>query len=140
MSIQNERRSRAPLILLHHQRGITLNICLGIRSNCHVSPFHYLRRGTRRTVPKISAGRAATNPALDSSTRTGDHTEAALTHPPRCLKETLCALAFSEQEFIAISTTDAYIRAARDRLTGVTRLFSKDIQVKICANLIDMCQ
>ena len=84
------------------------------------------------------------------------HTGVALTHPPqedpdevsvtnsevesamnhRRLKDTLHASAFSEQEFTTLSTVDAYIQAARDGLMGVTRLFSKDIQVKIYANLI----
>ena len=48
----------------------------------------------------------------------------------RLLKKTLCAPVFSEEEFTALSTMGAYIRAARDGLMGVTRLFSKDIQVK----------
>ena len=117
------------------------------------SPFYHLRRGTRRTVPKISASRAAANPAPNSSTRTGAHTGVAPPHPPHedldevsitnsevesamnhhRLKETLRAPTFSEQEFTALSTVDVYIRAAWDGLTGVTRLLSKDIQVKIYA-------
>ena len=79
------------------------------------------------------------------------HTGVALTHPPqedpdevsvtnsevesamnhRCLKEILRPPTFSEKEFTALSTVDLYIWAAWDGLTGVTRLFSKDIQVKI---------
>ena len=47
------------------------------------------------------------------------------------LKEAMRAPAFSEQEFTALSSVDAYIRAARDGLAGVTQLFSKDIQVKV---------
>ena len=56
------------------------------------------------------------------------------------LKEAMRSLAFSEQEFTAISSVDAYIRAAREGLAGVTRLFSKDIQVKVYAILIVICQ
>ena len=47
---------------------------------------------------------------------------------------------FTEQEFIALSSVDAYIRAARDGLAGVAHLFSKDMQVMVCVNLIDICQ
>ena len=41
----------------------------------------------------------------------------------RRLKEAMCASALSEQEFTALSSTDAYIRAARDGLAGVIQLF-----------------
>ena len=51
----------------------------------------------------------------------------------RRLKEVMRAPAFSEQEFTALSSVDAYIRAARDGLAGVTQLFSKDIKVKVYA-------
>ena len=44
------------------------------------------------------------------------------------------APAFSEQEFTALSSVDAYIRAARDGLAGVTQLFSKVTQVKVLCN------
>ena len=40
---------------------------------------------------------------------------------------------FTEQEFTALNSVDAYIRAARDGLAGVTQLFSKDMQVIVCA-------
>ena len=56
------------------------------------------------------------------------------------LKEAMRTSAFSEQEFTALSSVDAYIRAARDGLAGVTQLFSKDIQVKVYAILIVICQ
>ena len=49
----------------------------------------------------------------------------------RRLKEGMRAPAFSEQEFTTLRSVDAYIRAARDGLAGVTQLFSKDIQVKV---------
>jgi hypothetical protein len=58
----------------------------------------------------------------------------------RRLKEAMHAPAFSDQEFAALSSVDAYIRAARDGLAGVTQLFSKDIQVRVCAILILICQ
>nr|XP_040249793.1 atherin-like [Aegilops tauschii subsp. strangulata] len=41
----------------------------------------------------------------------------------------MCAPVFTEQEFTALSTVDAYIRATRDGLAGVAHLFSKDMQV-----------
>ena len=62
---------------------------------------------------------------------TNSEVESAMNH--RRLKEALRAPAFSEQEFTALSTVDAYIRAARDGLTGVVHLFSKDMQVRVYA-------
>ena len=62
---------------------------------------------------------------LDEVSVTNSEVESAMNH--RRLKETLHAPAFSEQEFTALSTMDAYIRAARDGLIGATRLFLKDI-------------
>ena len=56
------------------------------------------------------------------------------------LKEAMCAPAFSKQEFAALSSVDAYIRAARDGLAGVIQLLSKDIQVKFDANCMIICQ
>ena len=64
--------------------------------------------------------------------------ESVMNH--RRLKEGMRALAFSEQEFSALSSMDAYIQAARDGLAGVTQLFSKDIQVKVCTILVVICQ
>ena len=51
--------------------------------------------------------------------------ESVMNH--RRLKEAMRAPVFSEQEFTALSSVDAYIRAARDGLAGVTQLFSKDM-------------
>lgn len=62
---------------------------------------------------------------------TNSEVESVMNH--RRLKEALRAPAFSEQEFTALGIVDAYIRAARDGLTGVACLFSKDIQVIIYA-------
>ena len=115
--------------------------------------FYHLRRGIPRTVPKILASRAAAHVMPNSSTRTRAHTGVAPSHPPHeypdevsvtnsevesamnhCrLRETLRTPAFSEQEFTALGTVDAYIRGTRDGLTGVARLFSKDIQVRTYA-------
>ena len=55
------------------------------------------------------------------------------------LKEAMCAPAFSEQEFAALSMVDAYFRAARDRLAGVILLFSKDIEVNFDEICIVIC-
>ena len=107
---------------------------------------------------KCPASRMSANPAPDSSTRT--RVDAALGPPThedsddvsvtnyevesvmnhRRLREAMRAPVFSEQEFTALSSVDAYIRAARGGLAGVTQLFSKDMQVRVCTNLIDMCQ
>ena len=64
--------------------------------------------------------------------------ESVMNH--RRLKEAMHAPVFTEQEFSALSSADAYIQAALDGLPGVTQLFSKDMQVIVCADLIDICQ
>ena len=51
----------------------------------------------------------------DEVSVTNSEVESVMNH--RRLKETLRAPAFSEQEFTALSTVDAYIRAAWDGLT-----------------------
>ena len=57
----------------------------------------------------------------DDVSITNSEVESVMNH---CrLKEGMHALAFSEQEFFALSSVDAYIRAARDGLAGVTQLF-----------------
>ena len=107
---------------------------------------------------KHPASRMSANPAPDSSTRmrvdavpdppphedsddissTNSKVESVMNH--RRMKEAMRSPTFSEQEFTALSSVDAYIRAAQDRLAGVTQLFSKDMQVRVYANLIDICQ
>ena len=68
---------------------------------------------------------------------TNAEVESAMNH--RRLKETLDAPVFSEEVFTALNNVGAYVRAARDGLTGVSRLFSKDIQVKIlCTSYIEI--
>lgn len=74
----------------------------------------------------------------DDVSVTNSEVESVMNH--RRLKEAMCTPVFTEQEFTALSSVDAYIRAARDRLAGVTQLFSKDMQVIVCVNLIDICQ
>ena len=69
-----------------------------------------------------------TNPPHEDSddvSITNSEVESAMNH--RRLQETLCTLAFTKQEFTSLSTVDAYIRAARDGLTRVSYLFSKDM-------------
>ena len=61
--------------------------------------------------------------------------ESAMNH--RHLKEALCAPALTELEFNALRTIGAYVRTVWDGLTGVARLFSKDMQVKKFRNLMD---
>ena len=58
---------------------------------------------------------------------TNSEVEIVMNH--RHLKEALRTPALIEQEFTVLSTMGAYIRAALDGLTGVARLFSKDIHV-----------
>ena len=107
---------------------------------------------------KRPASRMSANLASDSSTRTRvdavpdpppheDSDDVSVTNSKvdiimnhRRLKEAMHAPAFSEKEFTALSSVDAYIRATRDGLAGVTQLFSKDMQVIVCATLIDICQ
>ena len=107
-----------------------------------------IRRSTRQTVGKCPISQMSTNPVPDSSTRTQANTtsvpppqedsddvsvmnsevESVMNH--RRLKEAMRAPALSEQEFTALSSIDAYIRAAQDGLARVIQLFSKKIQVK----------
>ena len=63
----------------------------------------------------------------DEVSITNSEVESAMNH--RHLKEALRTPALIEQEFTVLSTMGAYIRATQDGLTGVARLFSKDIQV-----------
>ena len=111
-------------------------------------------------MSKVLASRSSANPTPGSSTKTRANTDAAPTHPPhedsddvsvtnsevesvmnhRPLKETMRAPVFTEQESSALGSVDAYIRAARDGLVRVAHLFSKDMQVIVCVNLIDICQ
>ena len=56
---------------------------------------------------------------------TNSEVESEMNH--RHLKEALRTPALTEPEFTALSTVGAYIQAARAGLTGVARLFSKDM-------------
>ena len=98
---------------------------------------------------KCRASRMSANPAANSSTRTrADKVPApplqedsddvsVMNSKVDCvknhlrMKEAMRAPAFFEQEFTALSSVDAYIRAAQDGLSGVTQLFSKDMQVMV---------
>ena len=110
-----------------------------------------IRRSTRQTVGKRPISQMSTNLMPDSSIRTradampvpppqedsdevsatNSEVESVLNHCQ--LKEAMRALAFSEQEFVALSTVDAYFRTAQDGFAGVIHLFSKNIQVKFDA-------
>ena len=107
---------------------------------------------------KRPASQMSANSTPDSSTRTRvdtvpdsppqeDSDDVSVTNSEvksmmnhRRLKEAMRAPVFTEHEFTALSSVDAYIRATRDGLAGVTQLFSKDMQVIVCATLIDICQ
>ena len=80
-------------------------------------------------MSKVPVSPSSANPAMGSSTRMRPNTDAVPTHPPhedsddvfvtnsevesvmnhRRLKETMRAPVFTEQEFTAPSTVDAYI-------------------------------
>ena len=84
---------------------------------------------TQRTVSKGPVGPSSANPAPGSSTKTRANTDAAPTHPShedsddvsitnsevesvmnhRRLKEVMRDPVFTEQEFTALSSVDAYI-------------------------------
>ena len=96
----------------------------------------------KRPISQMSA-----NPVPDSSTRmradampipppqddpddvsvTNSKVESVMNH--HRLQEGMQALAFSGEEFVALSSVDAYFQAARDGFSGVIQLFSKDIHV-----------
>ena len=97
-------------------------------------------------MSKVPVSRLSANPTPDSSTRTRANTDEAPAHPPhedsdevsvtnsevenmmnhRRLRETMRTPVFTEQEFAALSTMDAYILVARDGLIEVAHLFLKD--------------
>ena len=60
---------------------------------------------------------------------TNSEVESAMNH--RHLREALRTPVITEPEFTALSTVGAYIRTAQDGLTGVARVFSQEMQVKI---------
>ena len=62
---------------------------------------------------------------LDDVSIMNSEVESVMNH--HRLKEAMRALVFIEQEFTALSSVVAYIRAARDGLAGVMQLFSKDM-------------
>ena len=68
---------------------------------------------------------------LDDVTVTKSKVESVMNH--RRLQEGMRAPAFSGEEFAALSSVDAYFRAARDGFARVIQLFSKDIQVNVHA-------
>ena len=64
----------------------------------------------------------------DDMSATNSEVESVMNH--RLLKEAMRAPGLSKQELTVLSSTDAYIRAARDGLAGVIQLFLTKIQVK----------
>ena len=60
---------------------------------------------------------------------TNSEVEAAMVH--RRWKAAMRDPAFSEEAFNALSSADAYIRAAQDGLAGVTHRLSKDMRVSV---------
>ena len=66
---------------------------------------------------------------------TNSAVESAMNH--RCCRAVLRDPKFSEEAFNAFSSADAYIRAARDRLTRAIDQHLKDIRVNLhCPNMI----
>ena len=121
----------------------------------------YRRRSVRRTVSRDLAGHAQANPAPDPTTRTGvdaeemtdchlpedsdnvsvtnSEVESAMNH--RQQRAAMRDPNFTEEAFIAFSSLDAYIRAARDGLARATHQLSKDMRVRIfCTYSIIICQ
>ena len=80
-------------------------------------------------------------PAEDSDdvSVTKTEVESAMNH--RCRRAILQDPGFSEESFNAFSSTDAYIRAARDGLNRATKQHLKDVQVNLfCLTMITICQ
>ena len=110
----------------------------------------YFRKSVHRTISGGFTGHASANPAPDPANRTrlgtgatpdchlhedsdnvsitNSEVERAMVHRRR--KEAMRDPSFTEEAFNALSSTDAYIRAARDGLAGATHQLSKDMRVK----------
>ena len=63
---------------------------------------------------------------------TNSEVETMMNHRRR--KEAMCNPSFTKEAFNALSSADAYIRAARDGLAGATHQLSKDMQVRSCVS------
>ena len=122
-------------------------MCLGRKNICRTLSGDPARHGSTSRIPALvsrveaNAGTTLEGRPIEDSDRissTNSEVESIMNH--RRLKEAMRAPAFSEQEFTALSSVDAYIRATRDGLARVTQLFSKDIQVRVCAILMDISQ
>jgi hypothetical protein len=117
----------------------------------------YFRKSICRTISGDPAGYASTNPAPDPATRTrvdmdttpdcplqedadnvsvtNSKVESAMHH--QRWKEAMHDPSFTEEAFNALSSADAYIRAARDGLAGATHQLSKDMRVKTLSRFND---
>ena len=75
----------------------------------------------------------------DNVSVTNSEVESAMNHPR--WKAAMRDPNFTEEAFNAFSSTDAYIKAARDGLAGATHQLSKDMRVSnFCADSIIICQ
>ena len=114
------------------------------------STVPFCRKSIRQTISGDLAGHASTNPAPDPVIRTRVDTEkmtdchlqedsdnvsvtnskveSAMNHRRR--KEAMRDPSFTEEAFNALSSANAYIRAARDGLAGATHQLSKDMRVR----------
>ena len=133
-----------------HQKGMVLNMPLADIPNCDVSRCAtFFRKSIRRTMSGGLAGHTPPNPTPDSVPRTrvdtgatpdcplpkdsddisvtNSEVESATNH--RCRRAAMRDPTFTEEAFNAFSSTDAYIRAARDGLAGATHQLSKDMRV-----------
>ena len=110
----------------------------------------FFRKSIGRTISGDFASCASTNPALDPAIRstvdtckmsdchlqqdlddvsvTNSEVSSAMNHRRR--KEAMRDPSFTAEAFHALNSTDAYIRAARDRLAGATHQLSKDMRVR----------
>ena len=86
------------------------------------------------TTPDCPSAEGSENMSVTNS-----EVESAMNHRRR--RAILRDPRFSEEAFIAFSSADAYIRAARDGLNRATEQHLKDVQASLpCPNLITMCQ
>ena len=75
----------------------------------------------------------------DNVSVTNSEVESAMNHLRR--RAALRDPGFGKEAFDAFSSTDAYIRAARDGLTGATDQYLKDMRVSThCIDLVIMYQ
>ena len=90
----------------------------------------YCRRSVRRTRGDVGAmPDCHLSEDSDNVSITNSEVESAMGH--RRQRAAMRDPHFTEEAFNALSSADAYIRAARDGVVGATHHLSKDMQVRI---------